>query len=194
MDPFATFMWKRIIIQIGAIVAIAAVLGAFVLAYNAAYNQVAGLDQIADERWARLSLDLQERYAGIPSLGRAIGPSLGADHPVLDEVMADLDRWEAAMGKGDLGKIDIATANLEDSISRLVTAMQNHPGIVASTVPREFLDGLKSTGEAIPGDRLSFNDGVMRYNQAISTFPASLWVENWGFPARGYFNASIGGK
>ena len=35
MEPFNTFIWKKIFIQVGGVIAIATVLGGFVLAYNA---------------------------------------------------------------------------------------------------------------------------------------------------------------
>jgi len=192
MEPFTTFIWKRIFVQIGGVIAIAAILGGFVLAYNATYNTVVNLDQLADERWARIIEDMQERYGEIPVLVSYLGPSLGSDDPAVREVMRNLSHWNAALRERDIVKINPATTDLEASLSYLATSLKDRPEIEASIGVQDFKEILEGTEGSISADRSRYNEGIQRYNRAISSFPASLWTYNWGFSRREYFTARIG--
>lgn len=192
MEPFPTFIWKRIFVQLGGVIVIAAILGGFVLAYNATYNNVSNLDQLADERWARITQDMMERYGGIQSLADDLRPSLGSDVSALDEVARNLSRWRTAFNEGEIGTINPATTNLEASLSLLTSVLKEHPEVLASREVQDFMATLGRTEERLPAGRSSYNEGIQRYNEAISSFPASLWTYNWGFSQREYFTARIG--
>jgi LemA protein len=192
MEPMDTFIAKRMLVQVGGVIAIAAILGGFTVAYNATYAGVANLEEQADARWAGITRDLAGRYAGIPGLAAGLGTSLGSDAPALEEVTRNLDRWNAAVSEGEMGGINRATTNLEDSLSHLTMVLKRHPQIAASGEVQDLLAVLEKTEGAISSDRSSYNEGVREYNRALSSFPASLWTENWGFARREYFTARIG--
>jgi LemA protein len=192
MEPFDTFIWKRIFVQVGGVIAIAAILGGFVLAYNATYNTVVNLDQLADERWAGVTQDMLERYGGLPSIVDDLRPSLGSGVSSLDEVVRNLSRFRMALGEGEIGAINPATTNLEASISLLTRVLAEHPEVGASREIQDFMATLKGTEVRMSADRSSYNEAILRYNRAISSFPASLWTYNWGFSRREYFTARIG--
>jgi LemA protein len=194
MEPFEVYIWKRMLLQVGGVIAIAIILGLFVLAYNGTYHQVVNLDQQADERWSKVMGDLVERYGPIPGLASDVEPSLGSDAPALESVTRDLGRWNEALSGGDMGRMDEATTNLEASLSALVPFLGEHPDLAASGEVREFLASLERTEEEAAADRVGYNEAVSEYNRAISTFPASLWTVNWGFSPREYFTAMIGGS
>ena len=192
MEPFPTFIWKKIFVQLGGVIAIAAILGGFVLAYNATYNNVVNLDQLADERWARITQDMMERYGGIQGLVDDLRPSLGSDVSALDEVKRNLSHWRTTFNEGDIGTINPATTNLEASLPLLTSVLKEHPEVAATRKVQDFLAFLDGTEVRISADQSSYNEGVWEYNQAIGSFPASLWTYNWGFSRREYFTARIG--
>jgi LemA protein len=192
MEPFTTFIWKRILIQVGGVIVIAVILGGFVLAYNISYNNAVNLDQQADEQWVRITHDLVERYGGIPALAEYLGSSMGSDVSALDQVTRNLSRWRVALSEGGIGKINTETTNLEVSITSLTMVLKGHPGIAASGGVRDFMSDLERTDADISADRLSYDEAVQLYNRAINSFPASLWASNWGFSWREYFTARIG--
>lgn len=194
MEPFDRYFLKRMLVQVGGVIAIAAILGGFVLAYNATYRTAANLDQAAEGQWMGIARELHERYAGIPGLAAGLGPALASDAPALAEVTGDLNRWEAAMASGEMGRISLETTNLEASLSDLTRALAAHPEAAAPGYVREFLAVLEETGAEIPADQARFNEAVREYNRAISSFPGSMWTENWGFTRRDYFTAGIGGR
>jgi LemA protein len=193
MEPFNTFIWKRILTQVGGVIAIAIVLGGFILAYNATYNNVVNLDQLADERWARITHDMVERYGGIQGL-MDLKPSLGSDVSAFDEVTRNLSRWGNALNEGNIGAISSATTNLEASLLLLSRVLDEHPEIAATREVQDFLATLKGTEVRIAADSSSYNEGILKYNLAIDSFPATLWTYNWGFSRREYFTAGIGTK
>ena len=194
MEPFTTFIWKRILIQVGGVIAIAAILGGFVLAYNASYNNAVNLDQLADEKWGRITHDLVERYGGIPGIADQLGSSLGFDGSSLDQVTGNLSRWRLALSEGEIGKINTETTNLEVSVIYLTEVLKGHPEIGASGGVRDFMSVLERTDGDISADRLSYNEAVQLYNRAISSFPANLWTYTWGFSRREYFTVKIGNR
>ncbi len=173
-------------------IAIAVVLGGFVLTYNATYNNVVGLDQLADGRWSLVTHDMEERYGGITALAADIRPSLGSDASALDEVSKNLTPWMTAFRNGDIGQINPATTNLEVSLTYLAVVLKEHPEIAASREVQDFMGTLGRTEVRMSDDRSGYNEAIQRYNQAISSFPASLWTYNWGFTRREYFTARIG--
>jgi LemA protein len=194
MEPFTTFIWKRIFVQIGGVIAIAAILGGFILAYNATYTSIVNLDRTADERWARVAGDLVARYEGIPGLSGEFRASLGSDARVLDQVAGNLSRWGAAFSGGKIPKIGTETTNLEASISELTRVLDGHPEMGNSRMVKDFRASLEETGARLSANQSSYNEGIGKYNRAISSFPASLWAENWGFSRREYFMARIAGQ
>jgi LemA protein len=191
MEPFNTFIWKKIFVQVGGIIAVAVVLGGFILAYNATYNNMVNLDQLADERWARITHDLIERYGGIQDL-MDLRQSLGSDTSALDEVARNLSRWRTALNEREIGAINPETTNLEVSLTLLSGVLERYPELTATRGVQDFLTTLGATAVRIEADRSSYNEGVQKYNRAIDSFPASLWTYNWGFGRREYFTARIG--
>lgn len=189
-----TFMARRMLVQVGGVIAIAAILGGFIVAYNATYAGVVDLEEQVDARWAGILRDMAGRYAGIPGLAPGLGDSLGPDAPAIGEVMRNLDRWNAAVSDGDMEGINRATTRLEDSLSRLAMVLERHPEIEASGGVQGLLADLEVTEGTLSSDRVNYNEGVREYNRALVSFPASLWTENWGFVRREYFTAKIGGK
>ena len=136
------------------------------------------------------------RYAGevrgVQSLADDLRPSLGPEVSALDEVARNLSAWRAALNEGEIKLINPATNNLEASISLFTTVLKEHPEIMASREGQDFMASLEGTEGSISADRSRYNEGIQRYNRAISSFPASLWTYNWGFSRREYFTARIG--
>jgi hypothetical protein len=194
MEPFETFIWKRIFVQVGGVIAIAIVLGGFILAYNATYNTVVNLDQLADDRWAMIASDMVDRYGGLLSLADDLRPSLGSDASYADEVGRNMSRWREALREGEIGAINLATTNLEASLSRFTMVLEVHPELVTSPEVQDFMINLDNTEGRILADRSSYNEVTQSYNRAISSFPASMWTYNWGFSRREYFTAGIGSR
>jgi LemA protein len=192
MVPFDDFLMRRVLLQVGGAIAIAIILGVFVIAYNATYTTVMRLDQQTDEAWTRVVDDMVERYRDVPALAVDLGPSLGPDASAVGEVMRDLDRLKTALSAGEMGGINAATTDLESSLSSLTAVLEAHPEISASGEVRGFMAALERTDQAISDDRVAFNERVWEYNREISSFPGSLWSDNWGLSPREYFTARIG--
>jgi LemA protein len=192
MGPSNTAFMKRLFLQLGGIIAVAVILAGFLLAYHSTYSTVVTLDREADGRWAGITHDLVERYQGIPSLAAFLGPSLGPDTPTLDEVSRNLSRWNTALREGGIGKLDPETANLEAALSRFVRVLEGRPDLRESREVMLFLQELDHSGAVAEADRAAFNQVIQDYNEAIGSFPATLWSENWGYVRRASFTAEIG--
>jgi hypothetical protein len=193
VTPDAYFL-KRIFVQIGGVIAIAAILGTFLVAYNATYASVADLDRQAGERWAKLAGDLVERYRGIPGLLSFLGQPAGPGAPDLREVSGRFGTWEQAFSAGDTVQLSRATADLEASLAPVTAYLQEHPELAAGEEAREYLAALAATASEIAADRQSYNDAAHDYNLALNTFPGTLWADNWGFAPMNSFTAQVGNQ
>jgi LemA protein len=191
MRPFDGIIPSRLFLQVGGVIAIAIILAVFLLSYNATYTVVVTLDRQADGRWAEITHDLVERYREIPSLVAVLGPSLGPDTPALDQVTENLSRWNVALRDGGIGRLDPETVNLEAALGHLDRVLERHPDLLWSLEVLRFREGLDRSGAAIEADRAAYNEAVRRYNEAIGSFPATLWSENWGFVPRDFFTAEL---
>jgi LemA protein len=192
MEPFDTSVVKRTLVQVWAVIAIAAILGTFIIAYHATYASVAGLDNRAGGRWAEVAGDLVDRYSGIPSLLTVLSQYQGPDAPPVQEVNRRFAAWKGAFISGGAGQVSRATSELEASLAQVRVFLEGNPEMASTGEAREFLAALAGTNEEIREDRLSYNEAVDEYNHAISTFPATLWSGNWGFVPREYFMAEPG--
>jgi LemA protein len=192
MDRFDTFVEERTLVQIWAVIAVAAILGTFVVAYNATYGSVAELDGRAGDAWDRLTADLVERYSALPGVLAVLAEYQGPDAPPLQEVNRRFEAWKGALSSGEAGQVGTATSDLEASLAPVRVFLKGNPEMASTAEARAFLAALEGTGEKIRAARLDYNDAVDKYNLAISTFPAILWTDNWGFVPRDYFMAKVG--
>ena len=181
-------------IAVGAIVAVLVVIGAFVVLYYGTYNNLVGLEESVDEKWAQVQQELQRRYDLIPRVVNATRLYLGYEASVFTEVTALRSQWAAALQTGDAETINNATGNLENGLSRLIAVVESYPDLKASQVMLGLISELEGTENRISTERMRFNEAVRDYNRAVKLFPANLWSGGWGFEKREYFQAKVGAE
>ena len=181
-------------IAVGAIVAVLVVIGAFVVLYYGTYNNLVGLEESVDEKWAQVQQELQRRYDLIPRVVNATRLYLGYEASVFTEVTALRSQWAAALQTGDEEAINNATGNLENGLSRLIAVVESYPDLKASQVMLGLISELEGTENRISTERMRFNEAVRDYNRAVKLFPANLWSGGWGFEKREYFQAKVGAE
>jgi LemA protein len=194
MEPYGPFVTNRTLVQIWAVIAIAAILGAFVVAYNATYTSVAELDGRAGDAWDRLTGHLVDRYTGLPGVIALLAGEPGPGPDAIRQAERRFDAWKEALPSGDEGRVSRTTADLEASLAPVRTYLEGDPGAAATGEAQEFLGALARTGDEIRADRQEYNDVADEYNLAVTTFPANLWADNWGFVPREYFMAKLAGE
>ena len=178
-----------IVIVIAAILVVGIV---FVAMYFGTYNNLVGLEETVNEKWAQVEQELQRRYDLIPTVVNASKLYMNYEGSVLQNVTELRSQWAAAMQSGNLDSINDATSQLDAEITNLIVTIEDYPELEASQIVQDLITELEGTENRISTERMRFNEAVGDYNRARRMFPANMFAAGWGFDAKGYFEAKVG--
>lgn len=181
-------------IAIGIVVVILVVVGAIFLLYYGTFNNLVGLEESVDEKWAQVEQEMQRRYDLIPRVVNASKLYIQYEGSVLEEITTLRSQWASAMQTGNMETINNATGNLESGMSRLIAVFEDYPDLKASAVVQDLMTVLEGTENRISTERMRYNEAVRDYNRERRVFPANLWASGWGFESREYFKAKVGAE
>jgi len=177
------------------IVAVIVVVGIiFAALYFNTYNNLVGLEEAVDEKWAQVEQELQRRYDLIPRVVNASKLYINYEGTILQEVTELRSQWAAAMQSGDVDAINDATGQLDTAVTNLIVTIENYPDLKASQVVEDLMVALEGTENRISTERMRYNEAVRDYNRARRSFPTNLWAAGWGFEGREYFEAKVGAE
>ena len=177
------------------IVAIIVVGVIFAVLYFGAYNNLVGLEESVDEKWAQVEQELQRRYDLIPRVVNASKLYIEYEGSILQNVTELRSQWAAAMQSGDVDAINNATGKLDSEVSNLIVVIrEDYPQLEAQKVVQDLIVELEGTENRISTERMRYNEAVRDYNRARRSFPANLWAAGWGFEGREYFEAKVGAE
>lgn len=133
-------------------------------------NGIVRLDNRCDAAWATLEAQLQRRYDLVPNLVECVKGYAGHESSVLRGVVAARTRVgasttdERAQAEGELGQ----------ALGRLVAVAEAYPDLKADGNFLELQRELGDTEDKISYARMSYNDCVLDFDNAIETFPGSV--------------------
>jgi LemA protein len=180
-----------ILIVIAAILVVGVV---FVALYFSTYNNLVGLEETVNEKWAQVEQELQRRYDLIPRVVNASKLYINYEGSILQNVTELRSQWASAMQSGDLDDINDATGQLDTAVANLVVVIEDYPDLKASQVVEELITELEGTENRISTERMRYNEAVRDYNRARRSFPANMFAAGWGFEGREYFEAKVGAE
>jgi len=183
--------WIAVVVIIVAIVVVGVVFAAL---YFGTYNNLVGLEESVDEKWAQVEQELQRRYDLIPRVVNASKLYIQYEGSILQNVTELRSQWAAAMNSGDLDAINDATGKLDSAVSNLIVVIEDYPELKASQVVEDLIVELEGTENRISTERMRYNEAVRDYNRAQRSFPANLWAAGWGFEGKEYFEAKVGAQ
>lgn len=166
----------------------------FVALYFGTYNNLVGLDETVNEKWAQVEQELQRRYDLIPRVVNASKLYINYEGSILQNVTELRSQWASAMQSGDLDAINDATGELDSAVANLVVVIEAYPDLKASQVVQDLITELEGTENRISTERMRYNEAVRDYNLARRVFPANMFASGWGFDARDYFEAKVGAE
>ena len=174
------------------IVAVLVVGVIFVGLYFGTYNNLVGLDETVNEKWAQVEQELQRRYDLIPRVVNASKLYINYEGSILQNVTELRSQWASAMQSGDLDSINNATGQLDTAVANLIVVIEDYPDLKGSQVVQDLITELEGTENRISTERMRYNEAVRNYNRERRVFPANMFTEGWGFEARDYFQAKVG--
>ena len=166
---------KWIIVMV--IVAILVVGIVFVALYFGTYNNLVGLEETVDEKWAQVEQELQRRYDLIPRVVNASKLYINYEGSILQNVTELRSQWASAMQSGDLDAINDATGQLDTAVTNLIVVIEDYPDLKAEKVVQDLITELEGTENRISTERMRYNEAVGDYNRARRVFPANMFAE-----------------
>ena len=151
-----------------ALVVIVALLG---IAYVNINNGIVTKNNRCDNAWQTIDAQLQRRNDLIPNLVETVKGY--ANHE--SETLKAVTEARAAVAGAATPEAKMAASDeLSGALSRLLVSVEAYPDLKASANFQQLQADLTDTENKISYARMSFNDCVLEYNNAIETFPGNL--------------------
>ena len=174
--------------SVGLIIIIAIVV-VLVIAIIAMYNNFVKLRNMVDNAWAQIDVQLQRRCDLIPNLVETVKGYAKHESGTLDAVT----QARASVANAGTPEEKMQADNmLTGTLKSLFAVAENYPDLKANTNFLDLQKQLSDTEDKISYMRQSFNDVVMKYNNAIQQFPGNIFAGIFNFKTRDMFDATPG--
>lgn len=171
--------WLPIIIALVVIVVL-------VVVWVSIYNGIVTADNKCDNAWQTIDAQLQRRSDLIPNLVETVRGYASHESATLTAVT----EARAAVDSAPTPEAKMEASNmLTDTLRSLFAVAESYPDLKANANFAQLQTELADTENRISYARMSFNDMVLEYNNAIETFPGSL-VAGRRFKPRTGFEAA----
>lgn len=136
-------------------------------------NRFVRYENAIDNAWAQIDVQLQRRGELIPNLIETVKGYAKHEKAAIDSVT---QARAAMMSAGSReGKMK-AEGLLEQALGRLFAIAEAYPDLKANTNFLSLQDELAHTENKIAFSRQAYNDSVLRYNNAVETYPAKFFA------------------
>ena len=157
----------------------------------ALYNNFVTLRNRVDNAWAQVDVQLQRRLDLVGNLVESVKGYAAHESGTLSAVT---EARTACMGASTPEERASAENQLTGALKMLFAVSEAYPDLKASANFRDLSNQLTETEDKISYMRQSYNDTVMKYNNAIQTFPGVLFASPFGFAPRESFDAASGAE
>jgi LemA protein len=190
---------KILLVVVGALVALAVVIGLWV---SGIFNRLVSLQQGTDAAWAQVQNVYQRRADLVPNLVNTVAGAANFEKSTLAEIVearASVGRVQLPPGgaptdPAQFAAFERAQGQLGGALSRLLVVSERYPELRATAAFRDLQAQLEGTENRIAVERGRFNEAVQAYNTAIKRFPAVFFAGMFGHTPRPYFTATAGAE
>jgi LemA protein len=161
-------------ILLALIVLIIVILVAIFFGY---YNRIISSSNRIDSAWSQIDVQLKKRADLVPNLVETVKGYAAHEKKAIEMVTNARERMVGAAGVKE--KMD-ASGKLTAALKTIFAIAENYPNLKANEnfkLLQEQLDGIESK---IAYARQFYNDSVLSYNNAITTFPGRWFAERMG--------------
>lgn len=137
----------------------------------ALYNGIVQAANRCDNAWQTIDTQLQRRYDLIPNLVETVKGYAAHESETLEKVIAARNSFASAATPQE--KMD-ASNMLTSTLGHLFAVAESYPDLKANANFQQLQGDLTDTENKISYARMSYNDCVLSYNNAITTFPGVL--------------------
>ncbi len=164
------------------IVVIVVVLG---LLLAGIYNRLVGLRQRANQAFADIDVQLQQRHDLIPNLVETVKGYAAHESGTLEAVT---NARAAAAGATTVDQKVQAENMLTGALRQLFAVAEAYPDLKANANFMRLQDELADIENKLAAARRFFNSAVSEFNAAIQQFPAVVLAGALGFSERAFFD------
>jgi LemA protein len=149
------------------------------------YNRLVGLRQRANQAFADIDVQLQQRHDLIPNLVETVKGYAAHEKGTLEAVTSA--RAAATTATGVEAKVQ-AENQLSGALRQLFAVAEAYPELKANANFLRLQDELADIENKLAAARRFFNSAVAEFNAAIQQFPAVLFAGALGFTERTFFD------
>lgn len=139
--------------------------------FAALYNGIVNAKNRCDNAWQTIDAQLQRRLDLIPNLVETVKGYAAHESDTLKAVTQA--RAQVASATTPEAKMEADNA-LTGALRQLFAVAEAYPDLKANTNFLQLQQDLSDTENRISYARMSFNDCVLKYNNAIETFPGNI--------------------
>ena len=166
----------------------------------AVYNGLKRAQVRAQNAFSQIDVQLKRRFDLVPNLVEAVKGYMAHERGTLEAVIAARAQAAGAlgavqggaMGIASMGALANASGALDGALNRLIGLVERYPELKANQNALQLQEELASTENRIAFARQAYNDAVMRLNESIVVFPASIVAGWFGIEEMGMFEAAGG--
>ena len=170
--------------MIGLIVVIV-IIAVLALMFAGTYNRLVGLRQRANQAFADIDVQLQQRHDLIPNLVETVKGYATHEKSTLEAVTNA--RAAATSATGVEQKVQAENA-LSGALRQLFAVSEAYPDLKANQNFLGLQSELSDIENKLAAARRFFNSAVAEFNAAIQQFPAVLLAGAMGFKERTFFD------
>ena len=165
-------------------VIVIAVLALLVLWLVTSYNRLVRLNISADEAFSQIEVQLKRRADLIPNLVETVKGYAAHEKSTLDAVISARAKATSATGVADVAAAD---GQLTTALRGLLAVAESYPDLKASANFLSLQEELSTTENKVSFARQFYNDTIRSLNQAVKTFPSSLFAGMAKVSARAFY-------
>ncbi len=144
------------------------ILVALVLWGVSIYNRIITLENRVGNAWSQIDVQLKRRTDLIPNLVEVVKGYASHEKGIFEEVAASR---AAMMGAKTVAESAEAANQMSAALGRLFAISENYPDLKANQNFMMLQEELSSVENKIAYARQFYNDGVLQFNNAITTVP-----------------------
>lgn len=171
-----------------SLIVLALIAAALLVWFVATFNSLVALRVRVQNAWSDIDVQLKRRHDLIPNLVSAVQGYMAHERSTLEAVTEARTR-AVALTSGSVADRAQAESALTGALSNLFGVAENYPQLRAIESVQLLQEQLTSTENRIAFARQFYNDEVMKFNTAQSTFPRNLFAGMLGFSPAAMFAA-----
>ena len=189
---------RGVLIGLGVVAVVLVVVIGWAVGIN---NQLVGLEQSVNEKWAQVQNVYQRRADLIPNLVETVKGFATQERTVLEEVTKARASVAGIKATPELindpaafQKFQQAQNELSGALSRLLVTVERYPDLKSNQNFLTLQSQLEGTENRITVERMRYSEAVRDYNTRLRLFPGSIVASVRGFKEKAYFEATPGAQ